>query len=139
MKNKIILTLVLLFTSCEKQDVYEFERISNEYSWGIKLKANFQIIDEEGFTLYNFETEKSDDIKKVQSIKFYDNKRLLLFETDSKHKFLDSKGFENLNKTKIVTRALLEKVHRMEFKTRPRVVKLMQRQKKISTSSKNNK
>jgi len=106
---------VLLFASCEKQDVYEFEKtISiNNYSW--RLEARFQIIEEEGLTLYDFKTETPDKNRVLRTIKFYDNKNFLLFRTDSNNFFSDRSDFKYEGKTKVATRSLLEKVDRIEF------------------------
>ena len=119
MKNKIILLLVLLFASCIKQDVYEFEKTSLKVDLGnktqdIKLVARFQIIEEEGYCLYDFKTNPPDHEYYVKTIKFYDDKDFLLFRTDNHKLFSDYKDFDQ-GKTKIATRSLLEKVDRMEF------------------------
>ena len=115
MKNKILLTLFLLFASCTKQDVYEFEKtISiNGFSW--RLEARFQIIEEEGLTLYDFKTETPDKNRILRTIKFYDNKNFLLFRTDTNSFFSDRDDFTYEGKTRVATRSLLEKVHYIKF------------------------
>ena len=111
MKNKIILLLVLLFASCTEQDVYVFEK---EFRT-IKLIARFQIIEEDGYCLYDFKVKTPEQKEEIQNIKFYDDKNFLLFRTNDSLKFSDSSDFKYDGKTKIVTRSLLKKVHRIEF------------------------
>jgi hypothetical protein len=114
MKNIFTLLLVLLFASCIEQDVYEFEKTSSKNSFAITLKARFQIIEDDGYCLYDFKVETPVD-KKVRNIKFYDDKNFLLFRTDYNLNFSDFSDFRYDGKTKIATRTLLEKVDRVEF------------------------
>jgi len=119
MKNIFTLLLVLLFASCGKQDVYEFERKgSGNFGFGT-LKVRFQIIGEDELTLYDFEivNEKKENLKleQVRDVKFYDDKNFLLFQTDYLLRFPDRGNFEYDGKTKVVTRSLLEKVARLNF------------------------
>ena len=145
MKSIVTLLLVLLFASCGKQDVYEFESekifrkghqgiFANKeirtFEFTMKVRARFRIIDEDGICLYDFDDEiikykqySGNPIPENERfsvhagiIKFFDDKDFLLFQTDEDQKFSDSKDSDD-KKTKIVTRALLERVDRIEFTT----------------------
>jgi hypothetical protein len=128
-----------LFASCGKQEVYEFEAEKTfkeshgqkEFEFTLKVKARFRIVEEDGICLYDIEDEVTQsklisgealtfDEKfncNASEIEFFDDKDFLLFSTVGNHSFRDLKEFPGEKKTKIVTRALLEKVHRIEFST----------------------